>query len=92
MAVIQTDISSPPVTCLDPRCVPEQFFGPEFGHAVIRNAGGRATKDAITSITLLRSLANAAAVFVIHHTGKRDLSLLLVLLGSYGVRFVLMSS
>ena len=39
---------------------------------MIRNAGGRATKDAITSITVLRSLADAAAVFVIHHTGKLD--------------------
>ena len=57
------------MTCLDPRCVPEQFFGPGFGPAVIRNAGGRATKDAITSITLLRSLANAAAVLVVHHPG-----------------------
>ena len=51
--------------------MPEQFFGPGLGSAVIRNAGGRATKDAIRSITVLRSLANAASVFVIHHTGSR---------------------
>ena len=59
-----------PVTCLDPRCVPEQFFGPDFRTATIRNAGGRASQDAITSITVLRSLMmDAVAVFVIHHTG-----------------------
>ena len=57
------------MTCLDPRCVPEQFFGPDLGAGVIRNAGGRATKDAIKSITVLRSLANAASVFVVHHPG-----------------------
>lgn len=67
--------NEPPVTCLDPRCVPEQFFGPDLGFAVIRNAGGRATKDAINSITILRSLGNAASVFVIHHTGSRRLLL-----------------
>lgn len=61
------------MTCLDPRCVPEQFFGPDSRAAVIRNAGGRASKDVITSITVLRSLANAAAVLVIHHTGERTL-------------------
>lgn len=71
------------VTCLDPRSVPEQFFGPELGAAVIRNAGGRATKDVITSITVLRSLANAAAVFVIHHTGTRDLSFSLFLIAAW---------
>ena len=72
MAGFQADIGFPLVTCLDPRCVPERFFGPELSVGVIRNAGGRANKDAITSITLMRSLADAAAVFVIHHTGKRD--------------------
>ena len=57
------------VTCLDPRSVPEQFFGSDVPLAAIRNAGGRATKDAITSITVLRSLVNASTVLVVHHTG-----------------------
>ena len=61
------------MTCLDPRCVPEKFFGLALDAAVYRNAGGRATKDAITSITVLRSLVNVQAVLVVHHTGKRSL-------------------
>lgn len=60
-----------PVTCLDPRCVPETFFGPGFDGGVIRNAGGRATDDAIRSLTLLRGLAGLRNVVVIHHTGER---------------------
>ncbi len=50
--------------------MPEEFFGPEIGAAVIRNVGGRATKDAINSITVVRSLAGVKTVLVIHHTGK----------------------
>ena len=61
------------VTCLDPRCVPEQFFGPDVGAAVFRNAGGRATKDAISSITLLLSLAGISSILVVHHTGNSRL-------------------
>ncbi|KAG8165255.1 hypothetical protein KVR01_005530 [Diaporthe batatas] len=56
------------LTCLDPRCVPETFFGPGFDGGVIRNAGGRATDDAIRSLTLLRGLAGLRNVVVIHHT------------------------
>lgn len=56
------------LTCLDPRVVPEQFFGPELNTPVIRNAAGRVNKDVINSITLLRSLGDASAVLVIHHT------------------------
>lgn len=59
------------MTCLDPRCVPETFFGPGFDGGVIRNAGGRATDDAVRSLTLLRGLAGLRNVVVIHHTGKR---------------------
>lgn len=36
--------------------------------AVVRNAGGRATDDAIASMTVLRSLGNLKNLFVIHHT------------------------
>ncbi|KAK2611018.1 hypothetical protein N8I77_004401 [Diaporthe amygdali] len=56
------------LTCLDPRCVPEAFFGPGFDGGVIRNAGGRATDDAIRSLTALRGLAGLKNVVVIHHT------------------------
>ena len=35
---------------------------------VIRNAGGRATPDVVTSITALRTLADVKGVFVVHHT------------------------
>lgn len=58
-----------PVTCLDPRCVPENFFGPNFRGPVFRNAGGRATDDAIRSFAVLRGLADMKSVVVIHHTG-----------------------
>lgn len=57
------------MTCLDPRCVPENFFGPNFQGPVFRNAGGRATDDAIRSFALLRGLADMKTVVVIHHTG-----------------------
>ncbi|CZT25410.1 uncharacterized protein RCC_11141 [Ramularia collo-cygni] len=56
------------LTCLDPRCVPEQYFGPNIGAAVIRNAGGRANDDVVKSVLLLRSLADADVLLVVHHT------------------------
>ena len=57
------------MTCLDPRVVTEQFLGPNLGLPVYRNAGGRATEDAVRSILILKSLIGASAVLVIHHTG-----------------------
>ncbi|KAL8824521.1 MAG: hypothetical protein Q9191_005002 [Dirinaria sp. TL-2023a] len=70
MRAAQSETGGAPVvlTCLDPRCVPEQFFGPVARVPVIRNAGGRATKDAIASITVLRALARSSTVLVVHHT------------------------
>ncbi|KAL8791333.1 MAG: hypothetical protein Q9195_005952 [Heterodermia aff. obscurata] len=56
------------LTCMDPRCVPEQYFGPDAGAAAVRNAGGRATKDAINSITVLHALVDVRLVVVVHHT------------------------
>ena len=39
------------ITCLDPRTDPSAFLGLELGDAmVIRNAGGRASDDAIRSL------------------------------------------
>lgn len=58
------------VTCLDPRCVPENFFGPNMAGGVFRNAGGRATDDAIRSITALRALVGMQTIVVVHHTGR----------------------
>lgn len=57
------------MTCLDPRCVPENFFGPDFQGGTMRNAGGRTTADAIRSFTLLRGLADVQTLVVVHHTG-----------------------
>ncbi|KAL9611580.1 MAG: hypothetical protein Q9167_003769 [Letrouitia subvulpina] len=46
----------------------QHYFGPELNSGVIRNAGGRATPDAVKSIVALRSLVDAKGVFVVHHT------------------------
>ncbi|KAF1988680.1 carbonic anhydrase [Aulographum hederae CBS 113979] len=56
------------LTCVDPRSVPEQFFGPKFDGGVLRNAGGRASADVVRSIAFLRSLAFVKTVAVVHHT------------------------
>ena len=61
--------NSKPVTCLDPRCVPEQYLGPDIRAGVIRNAGGRASIDVIKSMTTIRSLMDAKLLMVVHHTG-----------------------
>lgn len=62
------------VTCMDPRCEPTQFLGEEAGRfATVKNAGGRATLDAVRSILVLRSLntvSDGGTVAVVHHTGK----------------------
>ncbi|EED23684.1 conserved hypothetical protein [Talaromyces stipitatus ATCC 10500] len=56
------------LTCVDPRCVPEAFFGPDMQAAVYRNAGGRVTEDVVRSINVLRALVNMGTVLVVHHT------------------------
>ncbi|KAH8815286.1 carbonic anhydrase [Xylogone sp. PMI_703] len=56
------------LTCLDPRCVPETFFGLGTSTAVLRNAGGRASDDAVRSLNVLRALVNIKMVVVVHHT------------------------
>ena len=57
------------VTCVDPRCVPEAFFGPDIRAAVFRNAGGRATEDAVRTFNVLRALIDLKLVAIVHHTG-----------------------
>ncbi|CAI6301219.1 unnamed protein product [Periconia digitata] len=59
------------VTCMDPRCEPTQFLGGDHIFGTVKNAGGRATSDAIRSILTLRSLntvSQGGTVAVIHHT------------------------
>jgi carbonic anhydrase len=65
--------TSDPVTCVDPRCVPESFFGPGLRGAVYQNAGGRATDDVFRSLNILRALMNLKVVLVVHHTGTKTL-------------------
>jgi carbonic anhydrase len=57
------------LTCMDARLHPERFLGLELGDAhVIRNAGGRASDDAIRSLAISQQLLGTNAVVVIHHT------------------------
>src|ERR1700751_448292 len=57
------------LTCMDARLDPAQFAGLAEGDAhVIRNAGGRATDDAIRSLVISYKLLGTREFFVIHHT------------------------
>lgn len=57
------------LTCMDARLHPEQFLGLDFGDAhLIRNAGGRASDDAIRSLVISQRLLGTDEVIVIHHT------------------------
>jgi carbonic anhydrase len=57
------------VTCMDARLEPLSFLGLRLGDAhVIRNAGGRATPDAIRSLVISQQLLGTETVLVIHHT------------------------
>ena len=57
------------LTCMDARLDPAKFAGLAEGDAhVIRNAGGRATDDAIRSLVISYKLLGAHEFFVIHHT------------------------
>src|SRR5205823_13815368 len=69
------DLPMPParhvavLTCMDARLHPARFLGLEIGDAhVIRNAGGRASDDAIRSLAISQQLLGTNAVVVIHHT------------------------
>jgi carbonic anhydrase len=56
------------VTCMDARVEPLRFLGLDLGDAhVIRNAGGRATEDAIRSLVISERLLGTDAILVIHH-------------------------
>jgi carbonic anhydrase len=57
------------LTCMDARLDPAQFAGLAEGDAhVIRNAGGRASDDAIRSLVISHKLLGTREWFVIHHT------------------------
>ncbi|MGQ0793088.1 MAG: beta-class carbonic anhydrase [Deltaproteobacteria bacterium] len=58
------------LTCMDARLDPVKFAGLAEGEAyVIRNAGGRASDDAIRSLVISYKLLGTIEWFVIHHTG-----------------------
>jgi carbonic anhydrase len=57
------------LTCMDARLDPAKYAGLAEGDAhVIRNAGGRATDDAIRSLVISYKLLGTKEWFVIHHT------------------------
>lgn len=69
------DLPMPPsrqvavVTCMDARLHPSRFLGLDLGDAhVIRNAGGRASEDAIRSLVISQRLLGTREIVVIHHT------------------------
>src|SRR3984957_8651949 len=58
------------LTCMDARMDPAKFSGLSEGDAhVIRNAGGRASDDAIRSLVVSCKLMGTTDWFVIHHSG-----------------------
>lgn len=57
------------LTCMDARLDPAKYAGLSEGDAhVIRNAGGRASDDAIRSLVISHKLLGTKEWFVIHHT------------------------
>ena len=71
----KSDLALPPgrrfaiLTCMDARLDPAKYAGLSEGDAhVIRNAGGRASDDAIRSLVISYKLLGTAEWFVIHHS------------------------
>src|SRR6516164_4920613 len=57
------------LTCMDARLDPAKYAGLSEGDAhVIRNAGGRASDNAIRSLVISHKLLGTGEWFVIHHT------------------------
>lgn len=57
------------LTCMDARFDPAKALGLNEGDAhVIRNAGGRASDDALRSLIISQQLLGTQEVVVIHHT------------------------
>src|SRR5213594_3997925 len=68
-------LAMPPVrgfailTCMDARIDPAKLAGLKEGDAhIIRNAGGRASDDAIRSLVISYKLLGTSEWFVIHHS------------------------
>ena len=61
------------ITCMDPRCNPNEFWNfSEEGPVPIRNAGGRVTEDALRSVRVIAALMGnkqntVGAVAIVHH-------------------------
>ncbi|HEX5626476.1 MAG TPA: carbonic anhydrase [Actinomycetota bacterium] len=71
----QGDLEIPParniavLTCIDARIDPAKALGLDIGDAhVIRNAGGRASDDAVRSLLISSWLLGTREFLVIHHT------------------------
>lgn len=69
------DLALPPargfaiLTCMDARLDPAKYAGLSEGDAhVIRNAGGRASDDAIRSLIISYKLLGTKEFFIVHHT------------------------
>ncbi len=57
------------LTCMDARVDPAAIFGLEIGDAhVVRNAGGRASDDALRSLAVSNNVAGTREIIVLHHT------------------------
>src|SRR5256885_16738356 len=57
------------LTCMDARIDPAALLGLRLGDAhVIRNAGGRATRDALHGLAISQALLGTKEVMVMHHT------------------------
>src|SRR5216683_656182 len=57
------------LTCMDARLLTHNIMGFEAGDMyVIRNAGGRASDDALRSLVIASQLLKATQFFVVHHT------------------------
>src|SRR5215207_4187146 len=57
------------LTCMDARLDPARYAGLTEGDAhVVRNAGGRASDDAIRSLVISYKLLGTREWFIIHHT------------------------
>src|SRR2546427_4503483 len=57
------------LTCMDARLDPAKYAGLAEGDAhVIRNAGGRASDDAIRSLVISSKLLGTREWFVVHHS------------------------
>lgn len=56
------------LTCMDARMDPVLFAGLSDDAYVVRNAGGRATEDAVRSLVISAKLLGTSEWYVIHHT------------------------